>query len=277
MRRVPEKMAGWVAEYCPICRDVQAMALKRIGTWDMRRQGTDFAAVDCTECGQRYQADPAVYLAVAAERPESVKELMLRTQPRLPIRVLERVRWDCRAIRGDLPGPERAEAIRDPILRLAMLAPRRVRLEIPAITAPVFFATYVLLLTLGAWTGLVGPNSPPWPYLIALVPSVGAAALVMHRVLRRRDVRVYRREIEPRLARALRPLRPEVEELRELQAWMKATANPLARYVEPEQLLEAVRAQADRSMTNVDSMNLPSMAAAMWAELAEGEGEAIAA
>lgn len=278
MLHTREKLAGWVAEYCAICRDVQPMTLKRIGTMQMRAEGADFSIVECSSCGQRTQTDPATYLAIQRERSTDILELMRSTHPRLPLRIVDRIQWERRAIAGDLAAPERAEMIREPFLALTYLAPRRAQIHIPPLVALIFALVYSACLAIAGLAGLLASSGPgggaPWPFLIALIPAVLASGFATFRLNRRTDRRFYARTIAPKLARALRPLRPTLEELQATCSWLTATASPLASFITPEELLESVRTTPDQSLTNADTMDLVAMARHMWEELSpRGEDE----
>jgi hypothetical protein len=273
--KVPERPAGWVAEYCVICRDVQPMQLVHLGTGQTRRElqkaGNSGSIVVCQACGLRSQADPATYLSIIAARPEAIADLMKKTQPRLPLRVGGRVQWERRAIGGELAEPERLEALREPFLVLSYLLRQPVSGELAPLTVLLFAVVslvsgFIYMLIASAFVSNLG-DFFPIAFSMAVMTGVGAAIVANRRLFRRKDREAYSREIEPRLARALRPLRPTPDELHEVHAWMAAAMHPMAPLVDVDRLYEQIKATPDRSLTNADAMDLLAQAEAMYREL----------
>jgi hypothetical protein len=278
-KRVPERAAGWVADYCPVCRDVQPMQLVHVGNESAReaarQAGQTLSHVACAECGFKAQTDPANYLAIRAQKDESIAELMKKTQPRLPLRAAGRVQWERRAIGGELAPPERAEAIREPFLILSYLQKQRQPQEVSPLIVPfiliaftVGMVTLIPLLMflmnddLGALVGTA---------LAGVLTGVGAVIL-NGRILRRKMAGSFTDEIEPRLARSLRPLRPTPEELEEVDAWMKAAMHPMAPFLVVDRLYDRIKSTPDRSLSNADAMDLITQARAMYKEVSQEPG-----
>ncbi len=104
--------AGYVAEYCRLCRDIRLHTLLRSA-----RAGLDpIAIVECRTCSQRANADLGEFASVAPSREDDVVALMHRTNPLLPAKIEERVLLDRAALDGTLPQPERLHWIREPFL-----------------------------------------------------------------------------------------------------------------------------------------------------------------
>lgn len=263
--------APCIASFCPICHDVQPFYLSRAGGTG----GTTAVIGTCEDCGLRATIDPQEFLEVCPERPATVRELMERTAPRLPLDVAGRVWFEKRAAAGEVEAPERAAALREPFQVLAYLT-NDAPMTLPTVAIAGVCGVAGMIASMFAMDGLgygplldgPGAGSGTLKGVLLAVPAGIAAGVCVWRGVRARRRRVER-ELLPRLARALRPLRPTVEELGRTFDWLHAAAHPAARLVTPASVHAAMSSLPDRSLVNADEMDLLGLAREMHERLTE--------
>lgn len=262
--RFGEKRAGWVADYCTMCRDVQAHELIR-GRRDPQGQVPLFAA--CSVCGVRRSTQADRYLAISPAKMPTIADLVRKTFPRLPLAVYNRARLDLDAVNGRLPLPERAETMREGIVDLHYLMPKRRHwLLWPVLW---FLSTVICTAIVG---NIPDPNTKQldiWRVIallgIFVLPVVIVGVVWWYPGRRfRRDRRTV---IIPAVVRSLRPLKPTVDELEAVQAWLASTGNPMARVFQTRVIYEQVKSARDESLTHVHELNFFQEAERMHAEL----------
>ncbi len=257
-----------IASYCVICRDVQPFFLTRIG-----RPETGVAVIGaCESCGLRSIVSPEEFLEISPTRPESVRELMEKTSPRLPLAIADRVFFEKRLAVGEIDPPERIQALREPFQVLSGMATRD-RWLAGAIIASTFFGVVVMLGTLLAWDpqgkvhilryGSMGPLIKGG--LLAIPALAMFLTIGVYKTLKWRGR--IRNKLIPLLARSLRPLRPTLDELDRTYVWLLTASNPVATATTPDQVHEAVCREPDRSLVNADDMDILGLAREMHERL----------
>lgn len=260
-----KKHPGRVANYCPICRDVQRHAFGYLYDQATRRSQQ---ATECLGCGLMSETNADQFLAIKGDEVEEIKALMEQTHPMLPLAWWRRVAYDKGLIAGEMPAAERALAVREPFQVLGYLGQRAknhranmVRVWVAG-ACLLGIAIAVLVAQVSRWGGLRGGA---WPAVWCAAAS--AAALVGCITFLKIALRgVTRGQILPMLARSLRPLRPSGEELALVFDWMKKSRFALDGAVTVAEVEAEIRRSADRSFTSFDADTLLRMAQTQEAE-----------
>lgn len=213
---------GYVADFCPICRQARCFALRRVGMaghvyYLTAGQGelVGFERI-CASCAATVQAQPERYLALA-KKTASLEELKRVTFPGLDeacaaeLRLAQQIRDDPATINGT----DRHALIRHPFL---LLSPRvEQRFASTHMDKEVVFALIgaVLLLMLGPRATMALLPDEPEAAMLGLV--VAAVLLVVWQVAMAR-LRFLRRQIFPVLATSLQPLKPAQAEIERVMA-----------------------------------------------------------
>lgn len=255
----------WIAYYCVVCRDISAHRLMT------DRSGSEVQLVaECEECSLRRFVNRKSFLNVCSPRPQTLRSLIERTDPVLCAKCLSRIRLERAMVGGELLPAQRAIALRAPFELLTYLAPPR------SITAGVRrgAALWMLLASLCAVPALITvivivyfwvldalkiakPSAIADWILGCLIIGPGILYVFVTRaILRKRNVRRSKDRVVPMLARSLRPLRPTAEELSDVQAWLRASRNPLYPVVNFQDLAATIRTLPDTSLRNVEDLHL---------------------
>ncbi len=258
-----KQRAGWVAEYCVICRDVHPHQV--VHGRDDRGNALP-PAVDCASCSLSSTTNASRYLTVLTKLPETLTELVARTFPRLPLAVGGRILWEKEAIRGALQPPERQQAIQEPFLILSYLARRNYGIGAFLGFSVLFTVLSFIPMTIAAVTLFPARTQDRALGVLIWVGIAGSVALAAW-IVRRNRRRSGKRVILPMLSKSLRPLRPSIDELREIAEWAKGMRQPIGMLFDANELFEAISRQTDRSLVHADEMDLIGQAQRMQAEL----------
>ncbi|MEA3211547.1 MAG: hypothetical protein QOE70_4604 [Chthoniobacter sp.] len=219
--RRTEQYLGWVADFCPICREARAFRLFRIGIvshiyFISFGSGTLVGfEIECSDCRTRLGIDEFRHAKTEKDRPADLVDLAARTLPGMRELLGDRLRLELqiRSAPRALDPSVRQVLLNEPfkILNPQLEArAEQTHLDKPAVLGCV---GTLLLVVLGV---AAIPSLPPeWDdaagcslmVLIVLGIIYTLAQLVMI------NRRYHRRIILPKLARALRPLQPDREEL----------------------------------------------------------------
>lgn len=267
------KPRGWVADYCPICRDVQPHRLLLFLDKEMR---TMPPVAECEECEFRQISEAERYFRIAAKKPDSLRDLIDSTFPRLPLLASSRVAWERRAIAGQIGPPERRAILQEPLLAVGYL-----RFASPGIIAGLVILAIVFLpifLAMGGvydyWMRSSGPaERSPYPVVIGAAIALVIATQISISLLSAFQRSFARKHALPKIARSLRPLRPSLEEIHEILDWARAVDVPIARCIEEASLRRAIAEQPDRSFTHYDELRLDDAAKSMLAEMPHANAE----
>jgi FimV-like protein len=240
------KRLGFVADFCPLCRDLRTFEVSRIGIaghiYYITLVEGRFAGyrMVCQVCGTAYQADPEIY-AKLNERALPPLQLAQATFPnwrkyhaaRL---ALERALADPFA---KISAQQRAMLIREPFRLLGPRVEKRFgqafTMDGPTVAT---IAAAIVAIALADW-GLREWMPAYWQEIEAGVVALGMAAVVLQLSLARG--RYFRNRIFPIIVPALRPLRPKREELEEVVKELKKLRAMIARKIDVEALLEALQ------------------------------------
>lgn len=261
-QRHREKLHGWVAEYCPVCRDIQPHALLA-GTDKFRRQ---FNLVSCRECGLRSTRSAADYLSLDGNAGLPIHELIVRTNPLLPLGIWNRAMFDQAASSGQLSAADRASALREPFITTEYLVTPALilsaRITLSAVVG-VVVAGLLSVIALGYLTSIGVARDVANLIAAGLLAGAVAAMVYFCEIVPKR---AQRRRAAAMIATSLRPLRPSADELRETVRILRISGNLPALRTDPDALLGAVQSLADRSWSNVSLTELTEWARAIEKE-----------
>ena len=213
---------GYVADFCPLCRDVREFAVWRLGRdfhlyW-LSVNEAEFLGFEatCRTCGHLRPTLLEEYAHVSERRLPNLKSLELSTFPDLREVAAERLEVERTLQRGGtLPTEVRASLLREPFLELEpILRGRRPRLDISAAATGL-----IVLALLGATAaGMALAENPTAKLVFAGIFMVCGlvGGLLAIRVQDAESHRWFRKKAPARVARWLRPLRPNHDELRRI-------------------------------------------------------------
>jgi len=248
---------GYVADFCPICREIQKFQLSRIGLAS-HVYGASFGKGQlvghqkkCLDCGTELQTDASIYKDVQKKQPGAGSaDLSANTFPNIRQHYSERLSIEEQIAKRPtgIDTGTRALLIKEPFHILAPIAERR------------FSATHIdrhvgitFLLTIAGTVLLANVFRILLPFaagyegeaiLIALGIGVVATGIQGYKSAGR----YLQREIYPRIARSLRPLKPSQAELEAVFAELKRMDFKLAKKGKLRDLLPELTNQTRRAI-----------------------------
>ena len=253
-KKVVRHSLGYVADFCPVCRDLRRFEVKRVGLaghfyyvslGEGQLLGHDRT---CQECGVDLNAKPETYKSVSRERlPTS--ELAASTNPgwkqvhanRL---ALER---DIAASADKLPPDLRKALVREPFDLVApRVEARFAKTQFEARTAGAVVAFFVLLYI----AAKLADQFPQYTGLIFGVALVLGIAAIVSQLWGIKD-RYFARHVFPVLSCSLRPLRPSVAELEAAKETMRAAGHRLGKMLQVPDLVKAMGGGANAAPTPI--------------------------
>ena len=243
-RKIVRRKLGFVADFCPICRAVTAHRLGRIGSaghvyylsfGEGRLVGHERT---CQHCKTTSITEDSRY-----GRPEkklaAVEMLIIKTFPTIRTHYADRLALENRIKLGpaNVTAEERSALIASPFLVLShMVEQRFAHTQIDRYGALAIGGAIAMLLATCAIANRFAPVLLPEMVLTVFV--VGLALVIWQIVAGSK--RYMSEEIVPRLATALRPLRPSSEEIRGVLAELTAHKHKLGKKLDPTLLAEAI-------------------------------------
>jgi hypothetical protein len=236
---------GYVADFCPICRSVQTFQLSRIGMAS-HVYGASFGEgklvghlITCIGCGTELRTDTSIYKDVQKKIPGAGSaDLSASTFPNIRQHYSERLSLEDQVARKPtgIDAKTRASLIREPFQLLAPMVEKR------------FSSTHIdryvgatLLLTIGG-VALVGHlfGTAYKEEAILGILAIGFVATCVQAF--KSGGRYLRKEIYPRIARSLRPLKPTQSELEAALTELKQRGFKLSKKARPKEILQALTA-----------------------------------
>lgn len=258
---------GYVADFCPICRQTQGFQFRRIGM----AGHLGFLSIGegdlvgytrtCLACHSVYQALRDAYQFVSRKK-RPVNELQRITFPDYAEVRGERLALEDRVRHapGTLSEPERRSLVREAFLALSAKVEQR--LSVTHIDKEITAALVVAMLLV--WVGgLLGPKfAPNHPEMVLLAAVVASAALVIWQFVVS-DQRYLRQQVIPPLAQALKPLQPSTDELTTALAEVKGAGHKIGgklQVMELEQALkQGLKPAAPAAPTTPESPTTPTV------------------
>lgn len=241
-RKIKRRMLGYVADFCPMCREERAFKLHRVGSashiyyisfGEGRLVGYERT---CCECGTSFSANAASY-ASTAKAIAPLEELKRTTFPNLDAAVRERLKLEERVKSQSLSQSERDAQIKAPFLFLSPKVESRFASTHIDIGVGLALVGAMGLLILAPTVGkLILPDAPGEIFAISLVLGM---ALVVWQVIASKS-RFIGREILPVLAKSLAPLKPTEQEIERVLGELKQLKKKIAATLRATVVLEYV-------------------------------------
>ncbi len=258
-KRRSKKRLGFVADFCPVCREITAFSIHRFAMKE-HLYGISLAegktlghAGFCTRCGTQIAMDATIYASYATEPGNRVEELARKTFPYLRQARAERLALEEKLRIGRLSPWEREKLMLEPLTVFAELCEAK------------FGEMSLHLGGRGGW-GLLGSfavaailfmvvNTHGFPEEYRTTGSMAAVGIFLAGFLYffvnlfKEARRIYVREYLPPLGKALAPLRPKKEELEAYLERYRRAGFQLGKKARADELWEAT--QPSKSVTFV--------------------------
>jgi hypothetical protein len=236
---------GYVADFCPLCREVRAFELKRVGLaghiFYISLTDGDLVGHErkCTVCGTELSARPEIYARPSRE-PRALRELIAQTFPNLATHYAGRFALE-KAIRdpfAKIPQDDRLALLKEPFSLLSYKAEAQFRASLISTQATlVFFAALIsggiASAPLAVALAPLAVDLPEYEHLIWVAVLIAASIIAWISSFWFRK-RLLRKEILPPLLSALRPLRPTLDELVIVLKDLKALGLQVGSKIEPQ-------------------------------------------
>lgn len=208
---------GFVADFCPICRDVRVCRLSKVAVAEhlyfIALDGGQLShfALECLTCGAPQSGDPSRYAFIVptAKATDDVGGLVSATLPNL--RAVHGARLDLEArLRAGEPAPREArrQLLVEPFGLLESIVRGRDKTSFDIMSGTGCITTIILPVVVG----IAACNRTSSAGTMALgLFVIGTVFTLIQIALGHR--RFVRRHVLPTLADALRPLRPTANEL----------------------------------------------------------------
>ena len=239
--KIKKKRLGYVADCCPVCNDVRRFELRRVGAASHlyyisfgqgRMLGHEAA---CCSCSTTLEVNADRYQAVERSAAANLEALVATTNPSVPTILGERLAALERARDGS--SEERSALLREPFLLLNVMIEQQMRdRKLSKAGKWTCWSTIALLVVLA----MIGANGGPRWAGIAVGLVFAAAFFVTLAFMATHMGSFVRREVYPKLALALEPLRPSVEELDQLTSNLKGLGLRVGKKVKAARLYGAI-------------------------------------
>lgn len=224
-KKLVYRKLGYVADFCPVCRAKRAFELKRVGSashvYYISAGDGELVGFErnCVECGTSLRADPNIYASVS-KTSDSLEALTARTFPSYEVILHERLQLEERLKNepSSMSTEERHSLIREAFLLLSPKVEKRFASTHIDKEVALCLVGLLVLLFVGplALHGLF-PDSEGT--LILVFFGLGLALVAWQGLQSGR--RFMRREVLPKLAKSLQPLRPSDNEIHVIQTELK--------------------------------------------------------
>jgi FimV-like protein len=238
---------GYVADFCPLCRDLRAFEVNRLGIAGHIYYITFVEGrlagyrMTCQVCRTEFQCEPETYATLARESAPPLR-LAATTFPgwrrkRAPELAVERMLADPFA---KIPAQRRLELIRAPFTKLGPRVEKRFgeTFTMDGVTAATAIAVLAAIYLASIWR-----TGTAYEYRDEVLAGVFAGALIaMIAQFLLAKGRYFRREIFPILVPALKPIKPTREELEAVVQDLRTLRMMIARKIDVAALAAAVTA-----------------------------------
>lgn len=236
---------GYVADFCPICRQTRPFSVSRVGMAEhiyyiSFGEGELVGYLsECQTCHLNLSADPNLYKTVSKVLSPDLTSLIQETFPNLNQHYQNRLEIEEQIKRNPrlLPADTRAALIEEPFHLLSPLVEARLsgetRFDRESSFAGLFtFVVFVLLC-------MSFSSIPAWLSRLGWLLVLGGFIYTMIQ-LALSNQRYLQREVVPLLASCLKPLRPNLDELQACLNKLAILKQRLGRRLKAQQLLAAI-------------------------------------
>lgn len=243
--KVNRKKLGWVADFCPFCRDIRAFRLIRIGQaghiyFISFGSGTLVGhRMTCGDCGNVVPTDATQYSSVSEASLGDTQALAQATHPDVYDKYEARLNAEEQLQSGTLSNKDRLELLREPFLQVNdHIEARAAAAHFDIISGLIPLITIALIVVIGALCRSL-PALEQRDLGLKIMLAVAAFGFTLTILALATDVgRFVRRKIHPSLLMALQPLNPTQEELSAVLASMRALGFAVGKKVRAERLYE---------------------------------------
>lgn len=248
--RKTETKEGYVAEFCPVCREITPFLVRRIGMAD-HLYGISLGkgkvlghAASCEDCNTPLGVDALDYRAFAKRRDQDIPALISETFPNIRNARAERLSLEDQVKAGTLDEAHRQAMLLEPfqIFSAATEANFTGQLHIGGRGGWGCLGTFVAAAALG-FVGnavLMNPEHREKIGFAALAILVAGGLYSFVQMLLEPN-RAFARKILPGLAKSLRPLRPTQDELAACLERFKRAGFKIGKKMKPEVLWNAIQ------------------------------------
>ena len=248
--RYSRSSLGYVADFCPLCRQVSAFELFNIQevhhfyfVFTLPGEAEAYE-IQCLSCATIFPTDPSEYRHYAQCRQQDPDALAQETNPCVLDKFADRLDTEKRIREHKEVGArQRLNLLLEPFIAL------RPEVEIRPSTARgrrnvgVFFGSLLLAcVILGTLSDLVVALAPLLKWLGAAGVAFLLGIWVILCLTEKR--RVVRKRLVPKIAKALRPLGPSREELTKVLSRLAARGDPIATHVDAGELQRRIEASS---------------------------------
>lgn len=242
--KIKRARLGWVADFCPICHDARPFRLVKVSSVG-HVYYISFGAGQllgyertCADCGITLNADAHRYASLAPRSDQDLDALMAATNPEFAERNAPRLEVEERVTTRKLTPEERVALIREPLLLVSpSVEHRAAQTQFDGQSGFGCLATLALPAVVLFIAAAVAPQMPDWAGLTALTLVILGGLFTLYS-LATDSGRFIRREVNPRLLRALGPIEPTLEELEGVVQQLRTIKHPIGRRINPRRLFE---------------------------------------
>lgn len=243
-KRVSRKKVGYVADFCPMCREAQTFLLREVRSWShVYYIPTSASTVrgyerSCQGCGLVVAGAPKQYVAVP-RKPAHVRDILARSFPAFDEVYGARLKMEeaLRVAPDRLPANVRLALIQQPFLALSpMVEAKFLRNSIDGVGLLFLLGGFAIVGLSGAFSSMV-PADYSTPIMIA---SLVVGGIVVVFGMGSTAWRYARAKLAPWLGRTLRPLHPSEQEIAQVLAELKQKGHKIGRILKPAHVAAAL-------------------------------------
>jgi hypothetical protein len=222
-RKRVDKRLGFVADFCPICREVSAFRLMQVSNVrhfnyvPLGKGNVVGDYIQCAECRSRFWIDPARYSGTEKSWSQNTGALVIRTFPGLYNIYRDRLALEAKvkSAPNSLTAAERKELLLEPFFALSAMAEERMGESTRFDTRSSIGCLGTVVLAGGLFfysaARLSGKDQDHALIIMLIIGGAGLAYTLLQFHLG--PARYINQTIAALLARALNPLAPRREEL----------------------------------------------------------------
>lgn len=239
------KKMGYVADFCPLCRNVRPFRLDRVGLaghvyyLTVSKGELVGHARTCMTCKTVLSASPDLYREVSKQFVDE-GELQRTTFPDLRTKYAERLALEqtIKHTLGSLPLDTRRDMLREPFILLKPVVEKRFSAtQIDKQTGLTLLAVFVLMPVVSVLARQFVPAHQGVVWLGFLI--AGVIAISVQGFLQ--TGRYFNNKIFPVLVPALKPLKPTTEELTSVVAELRKAESKFGRKMKLAALMERLK------------------------------------
>lgn len=248
---------GYVADFCPVCREPRSFQLSRVGSAS-HIYYISFGAgkltghiIECTDCGQALSTDPLRYPVYQKKPSADLEALIQETYPNLRSDYAARLATEAQVRRspGAIPREQRAELILEPFALLNPVVEQRFTQDTQMDKQSGIGCLGTLLVLAVALTVGLNVREPLQSKVIAIGSVLFCIGVVYTFVqLGLGGRRFLRTKIVPKIARTLDPLEPTQEEITDCIHRCKAAGMKIGQKLKPEVLWAELRRRVEAGL-----------------------------